>query len=454
MRSVVTGRNKAMVRSLSGASFSLSWLVSLAVSAALFMLPYSVSAQDRLARPSTDERPRQDSSDGQKPRLEKAVRPAEAAAPASVGREPVILLTGFEPFGKLRPPNSSWQGIKGLDGRVWKGYRLIAREMPVVWGSPLEHLPGWIDQYKPVAVFSFGMGGPGAFALETVASNRRGQHPDNDGKKPPTPNIVADASPAFRATIDSECMARVLTEKGQVVRISTRAGRYLCEENLYSLEYLKSKKNLAAEVMFCHVPPLGTKLAGKPVTPEVVQDFVLDVLDAWLSVYHDGEPPTPPTRSAGTRPIHSLDAPTPIVRAAFVEAQSAKDEDPRLADVRAFVERYFRSWSDQDMDAYDSCFLPEAYIQFIDDRGGVSTTGKRQFVAQQREVHRRAEVKNVEVPESVDVRMEGRLAHAVVFWKLTSGARIQKGYDHFTLLKREGRWKIVNLVFYATAVEE
>ena len=106
------------------------------------------------------------------------------------------------------------------------------------------------------------------------------------------------------------------------------------------------------------------------------------------------------------------------------------------------------------MDAYDSCFLPEAFIQFIDDRGAVSTTGKRQFVAQQREVHRRAVERNVEVPESVDVRMEGRLAHAVVFWKLTSGAKIQKGYDHFTLLKREGKWRIVNLVFYATALEE
>ena len=58
------------------------------------------------------------------------------------------------------------------------------------------------------------------------------------------------------------------------------------------------------------------------------------------------------------------------------------------------------------------------------------------------------------MPESVEVRLEGRLAHAVVFWKLTSGRALQKGYDHFTLLKREGKWRIVNLTFYATAMEE
>jgi pyroglutamyl-peptidase len=448
MRRVFTGRSKAIARCLFGTAFNLPRLVSFAIPAALFILPLSVVAQDRPARPSTDERPLQASPDAQRSRQEKA------AEPVAVAKEPVILLTGFEPFGRLRPPNASWQGIKGLEGRLWKGYRLVAREMPVVWGAPLEHLPRWIDEYKPVAVFSFGMGAPGAFALETVASNRRGQHADNDGKKPTTPTIAADAPIAFRATIDSECMARLLAEKGQIVRISTRAGRYLCEENLYSLEYLKSKKNLAAEVMFCHVPPLGTKLEGKPVTPEVVQDFVLDVLESWSTLYHGGEPPTPPTRSAALKPMHSTDAPRPIVRATFIQAQSAKDEDPRLADVRAFVERYFRSWSDQDMDAYDSCFLPEAFVQFIDDRGAVSTSGKRQFVAQQREVHRRSTDRNVEVPESVDVRMEGKLAHAVVFWKLTSGARIQKGYDHFTLVKRDGKWRIVNLVFYATALEE
>ena len=33
-------------------------------------------------------------------------------------------------------------------------------------------------------------------------------------------------------------------------------------------------------------------------------------------------------------------------------------------------------------------------------------------------------------------------------WKLTAGKRVEYGYDHFTLMKQDGQWRIVNLVFY------
>src|ERR1051325_1201190 len=46
---------------------------------------------------------------------------------------PVILLTGFEPFGKDRPANPSWEGIKELDGQTWNGYRLVCKQLPVIW---------------------------------------------------------------------------------------------------------------------------------------------------------------------------------------------------------------------------------------------------------------------------------------------------------------------------------
>jgi pyroglutamyl-peptidase len=454
MRTVVRRRLSAMVQRLFGTVSSPRRPVSLAVAAALFVLPCSVFGQGTIPRPATSEQPRTETLEGGNlPPAKAAGSPARPAAEPSTAKEPVILLTGFQPFGRHRLPNASWQGIKDLDGRKWHGYRIVAREIPVVWGAPLKYLPGWIDEYKPVAIFSFGMGGPGAFALETWACNKRARYKDNEGKRPAERTIAAEPE-VFRGSIDSKRMARLLKQKEQTVRISTSAGRYLCEENLYSLEYLKKTKHLSATVMFCHVPPLGTKIAGKLVTRDYVEHFVLDVLDSWLELYHPGKAPLPVAQGVPIRPAGAPAAPVPVVRTSLVQSQAAKDDDPRLAEIRAFVERYFRSWSDQDMDAYDSCFLPEAFVQFIDDRGAVSTTAKRQFVAQQREVHRRAEVRNVEVPESVDVRMEGKLAHAVVFWKLTSGAKIQKGYDHFTLLRREGRWRIVNLVFYATALEE
>ena len=47
---------------------------------------------------------------------------------------PVILLTGFEPFGREKPPNPSWEGIKALDGRRWKDYRLCLQMLAGVVG--------------------------------------------------------------------------------------------------------------------------------------------------------------------------------------------------------------------------------------------------------------------------------------------------------------------------------
>src|SRR5262249_11593120 len=138
---------------------------------------------------------------------------ARAQQPAAGGatRTPVILLTGFEPFGKKRPPNPSWEGIKGLDGREWKGHRLVCKQLPVVWGPPLEHLPSWIAEYQPVAIFSFGQGGGGYFAVESQAANARAaKAKDNRGDRRPTPAIVEGGAESFDASIACQKFVRAL----------------------------------------------------------------------------------------------------------------------------------------------------------------------------------------------------------------------------------------------------
>ncbi len=121
-------------------------------------------------------------------------------------------------------------------------------------------------------------------------------------------------------------------------------------------------------------------------------------------------------------------------------------DEARVREVKPFIEGYFHSWSDGDMKAYGELFAPEAIIQFIDSQGRLVTQGRRRFLAEQREFQtvRRA----TEIPESIQINFEGRLARAVVFWKLTSGTTTKYGYDHFTLLKHDRKWQIINLVFY------
>src|SRR3954447_2507379 len=143
-----------------------------------------------------------------------------------------------------------------------------------------------------------------------------------------------------------------------------------------------------------------------------------------------------------------------LVTSAAVYAQDRRTEEARLQEVRDFVGRYFRTWSNQDMKGYDECFLSDAVVQFLDPRGFLETTPRRQFVAGQTEYHRTAQHRATEVPESIDIRFEGKLARAVVYWKLTAGPRVEYGYDHFTVLKHDASWKIVNLVFYPVSRKE
>ena len=337
---------------------------------------------------------------------------------------PVILLTGYEPFGPGKPANPSWEGIKKLDGQERNGYRLVARELPVVWGAPLPELTKLIDEVHPAAIFSFGQGG--GYTIETLAQNKRGAFPDNAGKLPREPMIVPDGPEEYRATINAEGLAKRLKSRGQKVRISTEAGDYLCEEALYTLEHLKANAKQPLAVAFCHVPPLKADAGHGPTTPEMVQAFVESVLDAWA------EQP---------RPATVTDAAPAVAR------QHAAD--PREKEVGELIDRYFKSWSNQDLVRYGQCFMPQAAIQMIDPHRGLITMPLTPFLQSQQQAHQASPNKMVETPETVKIRFDANLAHALVYWKLVDGERLEYGYDHFTLMKSNGKWRIANIVFYA-----
>jgi pyroglutamyl-peptidase len=352
---------------------------------------------------------------------------AEAQAPGATDSNlPVILLTGYEPFGAERHPNPSWEGVKKLDGRIWRGHRLATRKIKVVWGEPLLYLRKLIAELHPVAVFSFGQGG--GFALETRARNARGPHEDNNGHRPPAPEIVPGGPAELKASLDAKLLVGLLEAKGYQIRLSSDAGAYLCEEMLYTLEWLKAEGEIAAAVGFCHVPPLGAHGPAGPVTAEHVQQFVEDYLDAWhtSTLQVRGQSPDQPATNPAS-------------------ASNAKEEE-----VREFIDRYFLTWSNQDMQRYGQCFMPQAAIQLIDPNGQLTTMPLAPFLRSQQESHRRAVNRMTETPESVEVRFDANLAHALVYWKLVDGDRTEYGYDHFTLMRSDGKWRIAHLLFYTT----
>ncbi|MGH7145015.1 MAG: pyroglutamyl-peptidase I [Planctomycetota bacterium] len=194
---------------------------------------------------------------------------------------PVILLTGYEPFGGA-DVNPSWEAVKHLDGTSWHGYRLVARELPVVWGAPLPALKKLMTDLQPVAVFSFGQGLPDRFTIETVAHRERGDYPDNDGQQPKEKKI-ADGAEQYEAGARAVAVEKKLAEKGYPIMASKDAGRYLCEECLYSLEYLHATEFKSIYVQFSHMPAWGNRIGPEKteVTNAYEKQFVQDTLEAW-----------------------------------------------------------------------------------------------------------------------------------------------------------------------------
>jgi hypothetical protein len=140
---------------------------------------------------------------------------------------------------------------------------------------------------------------------------------------------------------------------------------------------------------------------------------------------------------------------TAIALCPAFHAQAAAPTDPREPAVRKLIDRYFLTWSKQDIERYGQCFHPKAAVQMLDPAGELVTMPLAPFLQSQREAHRQSSNPLTETAESVEIRFEGQVARVVVFWKLVDGEKTQTGYDHFTLVESSGTWRIANLLFYA-----
>jgi nucleoside-specific outer membrane channel protein Tsx len=125
--------------------------------------------------------------------------------------------------------------------------------------------------------------------------------------------------------------------------------------------------------------------------------------------------------------------------------QAAHVDEPAI---QTFLNRYFSTWSTKDMDGYGSCFHPTARITFVQNGGQAGSQGLTDFLHGQKLGHESSPVPMTEVPTSMKISGDGRIAQAEVRWKLTKGRDVITGTDYFTLIKTAEGWKIAALVFY------
>ncbi len=174
--------------------------------------------------------------------------------PTSTLPSPSVLLTGFSPFGG-ETINPSWQAVSALDGEKISGHRIIARRLPVEFGTSLSALRDAILESSPSLVLCVGQaGGRAQLSLERVAINvDDARMPDNAGTRPIDRPVVDGGPAAYFATLPIKAMLRALNAAGIPAQISQTAGTYVCNHVFYGLMHALERTPLARGG-FLHVP--------------------------------------------------------------------------------------------------------------------------------------------------------------------------------------------------------
>ena len=216
--------------------------------------------------PQRDREPRE--REPQRPMVHEPEEPP-VRAPRPRGREPSLLVTGFECFGGERI-NPSWEICNRLP-RTLGGYRIETVRVPCEFRRAIEVVAEAIERYQPVLVLCLGQaGGRTHVSVERVAINvDDASIQDNGGWQPIDEPIATNAPAAYFSTLPVKAMAAAMREARVPAEVSNTAGTYVCNHLMYGvLHYLAGTGN-AARAGFVHVPYAEEQVLDKPGKPSL-----------------------------------------------------------------------------------------------------------------------------------------------------------------------------------------
>lgn len=182
-----------------------------------------------------------------------------AATPLST---PVILLTGFEPFGGDRL-NPSWEVALALNGALVAGARVVPVCLPCRFAESLLVLRQALREHRPALVLCLGLAASRAeLSLERVAINvDDARIPDNAGQQPIDQPVVAGAPAAYFSRLPIKAVVQGLQALGVPAGVSQSAGTFVCNHVFFGLMHeLRRRKQVKAG--FMHLPLLPEMLTG------------------------------------------------------------------------------------------------------------------------------------------------------------------------------------------------
>ncbi len=190
-----------------------------------------------------------------------------------------ILVTGFDPFGG-EAINPAWESVKRLAEIEAGEYRIVARQLPTVFGKSVELLLQAIREISPDLVFCIGQaGGRADISIERVAINvDDARIPDNEGKQPIDTPIVEDGPVAYWSSLPIKAIVKEMRAKGIPASVSQTAGTFVCNHLFYGLMHALDKEYPAVRGGFVHIPYLPEQAAKHPGQPSMSVETIVNGL--------------------------------------------------------------------------------------------------------------------------------------------------------------------------------
>lgn len=204
-------------------------------------------------------------------------------------RAPVILLTGFEPFGGDEF-NPSGEVARQLHGATIRGHRVESALLPCVFGAASGELRAQLRRVRPSLVVALGLaGGRDAVTPERVAINvDDARIADNAGRQPVDRAIVRGGPAAYWSTLPVKAIVAALRQREIPAAVSQTAGTFVCNHVFYMLMH-ELRRSRSVRGGFIHIPyATGHAPAGQPALPlGVLTDAVALALETAIRTKRD-----------------------------------------------------------------------------------------------------------------------------------------------------------------------
>jgi pyroglutamyl-peptidase len=216
-------------------------------------------------------------------------------------RDPVIVVTGFQPFGDYAV-NPSEGLATAVEGRRFGACAVRSLIVPVVHTAAREMVDAVLADLEPVALVQLGLaGGRARIAVERLAVNVVDYAiPDARGAQPRGEPCVLGGPAAYLSTLPIREIVAALQAEAIPAYVSDSAGTYVCNQTMYGTLHAIAQRGGATRAGLIHVPLLPSMVAASGAdSPSMGFALTLRAVETALTIVAQAvadasTPPGPP----------------------------------------------------------------------------------------------------------------------------------------------------------------